>query len=171
MMRVVTSAGSRFDMGLGAAWFWPNVNNRRFAQNAIQEALWAAVLVSALTAIFTAFLLMSQDETSVSPFGFINSAVFGGLAFGIYRRSRIAAVSAFVLFAADTILQFATTGPRGWIFRGFITLAFFHGVRGTIAYHKLPALPANLPSIEQSFQTVRQTSPQPEKELEKSPRS
>ena len=59
---------------------------------------------SALTAIFTAFLLMSQDETSVSPFGFINSAVFGGLAFGIYRRSRIAAVSAFVLFAADTIL-------------------------------------------------------------------
>jgi hypothetical protein len=158
-------------MGLGAAWFWPNVNNRRFAQNAIQEAFWAALLVSALAAILTVMLLLSPDETNFTQIGFLNSALFGGLAFGIYRRSRVAAISAFVLFAGDTIYQIATAGPRGLVLRGLIALAFFHGVRGTIAYHRFPALPANLPSIEQSFQTVRQTSPQPENELEKSPRS
>ncbi len=158
-------------MNLTAAWFWPDVNNRRFAQNAIQEAFWAAVLVSTLTAIFTVILLMDQNENFVSPVGFINSAVFGGLAFGIYRRSRIAASSAFLLFAGGTILQFATTGPSGWIFRGFIALAFFHGMRGTVAYHKLPALPASLPSIEQSFQTVGQSSSKAEKNLKDSPTS
>ena len=158
-------------MGLGAAWFWPNVNNRRFAQNAIQEAFWAALFVSALTAILTVMLLLSPDETDFAQIGFLNSALFGGLAFGIYRRSRIAAVSAFVLFAGGTIYQIATVGPRGLILRGLIALAFFHGVRGTVAYHRFPTLPANLPSIEQSFQTVKQTPSRPENELENSPRS
>lgn len=151
-------------MGLGAAWFWPNVSNRRFAQNAIQEAFWAALFVSGLTVAFTVILLLRSDETDFAQIGFLNSALFGGLAFGIYRRSRIAALSAFVLFAGGAIYQLATTGPAGLVLRGFIALAFFHGVRGTIAYHKFPALPANLPSIEQSFQTVKQAPPQPEKD-------
>ena len=151
-------------MGLGAAWFWPNVSNRRFAQNAIQEAFWAALFVSVLTAILTVIVLLGPDETNFAQIGFLNSALFGGLAFGIYRRSRIAALSAFVLFTGGVIYQLATTGPAGLVLRGFIALAFFHGVRGTIAYHRFPALPANLPSIEQSFQTVRQAPPQPEKD-------
>ena len=158
-------------MGLGAAWFWPNVSNRRFAQNAIQEAFLAALFVSVLTAILTTRLLFSPDGTDFTPFGFLNSALFGGLAFGIYRRSRIVALSAFVLFTGGTIYQFATTGPASLLLRGLIALAFFHGVRGTIAYHKFPTLPANLPSIEQSFHAVRQSSPQAEKDLENGPGS
>jgi hypothetical protein len=157
-------------MGLGAAWFWPNVSNRRFAQNAIQEAFWAAVFVSGLTVAFTVIWLLRSDETDFAQVGFLNSALFGGLAFGIYRRSRVAAISAFVLFAGGTLYQLATTGPAGLVLRGLIALAFFHGVRGTFAYQKLPALPANLPSIEQTFQAVRQTSPRPENDLENGPR-
>ena len=149
-------------MGLGSAWLWPKVSNRRFAQNAIQEAFWAAVLVSVLTAILTVILLFSPDETNFAQIGALNSALFGGLAFGIYRRCRTAALSAFVLFTAGTIYQLATAGPGGLLLRGLVALAFFHGVRGTFAYQKLPALPANLPSIEQSFRTVGQASPQAE---------
>jgi hypothetical protein len=153
-------------MNLASAWFWPTVGNRRFAQNAIQEAFWAAAFVSALTAIFAVVRIMSPDETFVSPIGFLNSVLFAGLAFGIYRRSRGAAISAFVLFTTEVIFQAATIGLGGWLFRGLIGLAFFHGVRGTLAYHKLPPLPANLPSIEQSFQTVKQAPPQAEKDSE-----
>jgi len=158
-------------MNLTAAWFWPNVSNRRFAQNAILEAFWAGVFVSALTAIFTVISLLRPDETDVSSIGFINSALFGLFAFGIYRKSRIAALSAFALYMGGTIYQVATHGLAGLLIRGLIALAFFHGVRGTFAYQKLPALPANLPSIEQSFRTVGQTSTQPENDLENSPKS
>ena len=158
-------------MGLGSAWFWPNVSSRRFAQNAIQEAFWAALFVSVLTAILTVILLVSPNERNFLQIGFLNSALFGGLAFGIYHRSRIAALSAFALFTGGAVYQLATTGPAGLVLRGLIALALFHGVRGTIAYHKFTALPANLPSIEQSFQTVRQTSPQPEKYSEDGPTS
>lgn len=147
-------------MGLGAAWFWPNVSTRRFAQNAIQEAFWASVLVSALTAIFTAISFLGPDESNPSAVGFVDSAIFAGLAFGIYRRSRIAAVSAFVLYLAGSIFQFAAHGPAGWILRGLIALALFHGVRGALAYHKFSALPANLPSVEQSFRSLSQTPEQ-----------
>ena len=147
----VRLAALRVDVGLGSAWLWPKVSNRRFAQNAIQEAFWAALIVSVLTAILTVILLFSPDETNFAQIGFLNSALFGGLAFGIYRRSRTAALSAFVLFTAGAVYQLATAGPGGLLLRGLVALAFFHGVRGTFAYQKLPALPANLPSIEQSF--------------------
>jgi hypothetical protein len=167
----VRLAALRVDVGLGSAWLWPKVSNRRFAQNAIQEAFWAALIVSVLTAILTVILLFSPDETNFAQIGFLNSALFGGLAFGIYRRSRTAALSAFVLFTAGTVYQLATAGPGGLLLRGLVALAFFHGVRGTFAYQKLPALPANLPSIEQSFRTVGQASPHAENDLENSPKS
>jgi hypothetical protein len=154
-------------MGLGAAWFWPNVSQRRFAQNAIHEAFWAALFVSALTAILTTILLFTPDDSDFAYVGFLNSALFGGLAFGIYRRSRIATLSAFVFFTGGTIYQFAIHGPGGWFFRGLVALAFLNGVRGTIAYRKLPPLPKNLPSVEQSFQAVNQPSPQPEQDFGK----
>ena len=92
-----------------------------------------------LTAILTVIVLLGPDETNFAQIGFLNSTMFGGLAFGIYRRSRIAALSAFVLFTGGVIYQLATTGPAGLVLRGFIALAFFHGVRGTIAYHRFPA--------------------------------
>jgi hypothetical protein len=158
-------------MNLTAAWFWPKVSNRRFAQNAIQEAFWAAVFVSGLTAIFTVISLMRPDETDVTSIGFLNSALFGGLAFGIYNKSRIAALSAFALYMSGTIYQIATHGLAGLLIRGLIALAFFHGVRGTFAYQKLPALPADLPSIEQSFQSVRQISSQDKKDSQDVPTS
>lgn len=144
-------------MGLGAAWFWPNVSTRRLAQNAIQEAFWVSVFVSAPVAIFTAISFLGPDESNPSALGFVDSAIFAGLAFGIYRRSRIAAVSAFVLYLAGSLLQFAAHGPAGWVLRGLIALALLHGVRGAIAYHKFPTLPANLPSVEQSFRSLSQT--------------
>ena len=144
-------------MGLGAAWFWPNVSTRRFAQNAMQEAFWVSAFVSAVTAILTAISFLGPDESNPSASGFIDSAMFAGLAFGIYRRSRIAAVSAFVLYLAGSIFQFAAHGPAGWILRGLIALALFHGVRGAIAYRNFPTLPANLPSVEQSFRSLSQT--------------
>jgi hypothetical protein len=154
-------------MGLASAWLWPKVSNRRFAQNAIQEAFWAAIFISAISAVFSAITFMKSAEDGDAS-GFFSSILFAGLAFGIFRRSRISATTAFILFTSETLYYWMTSGPKGALYRVLIALAFFHGVRGTISYHNFPPLPPNLPSIEQSFQAVRQTAQQDEQNPESS---
>lgn len=144
-------------MNLTSAWFWPRVSERRFAQHAILEALCAAIFVSAFGAVTIAIDVMRSSDNVPNYAGILTCVFYAGLAFGIYRKSRIAAASAFVLFLADTILYWAAAGPKGLVYRGLVTIALFHGIRGTIAYHKLPPRPANLPTIAESFQAVDQS--------------
>jgi hypothetical protein len=144
-------------MNLRSAWLWPDVSNRRFAQNAIQEASWAAIFVSFLGAIATSIGFLFPSEDGVGYLTVVSCVTYAGLAFGIYRRSRIAAISAFVLFTNSAILYWATAGPKGVFFRLLFGLAFLHGARGSIAYHKLPPRPANLPTLAESFRAVNQS--------------
>jgi hypothetical protein len=86
--------------------------------------------------------------------------MFAGIAFGIRRKSRIAAIVGLILYVANIVYAFSVVGPRSPIGPALVILAFVHGVRGTFAFHELPALPANLPSVEQGFQALRQSAKQ-----------
>ena len=72
------------------------------------------------------------------------------------------------LVALFTFVDFA----RGWEFGHpgalllaiAVALALLHGVRGACAFHKFAPIPANTPSIEQSFRSFGQNSPRSEKD-------
>jgi hypothetical protein len=144
-------------MANSTKWYWPAVDNRRDAAFAIEEALWAASLVSVITALATVAVITSSGAAAQNALGFVDAAIFAGIAYGIRRRSRLAAVVGLVLYVSNVVYAFVLTGPRLPLIPAFVTLAFIHGVRGTFAYHKFPALPANLPSIDQGFQALRQS--------------
>jgi hypothetical protein len=137
-------------------WYWPAVDTRRNAGFAIEEAFWAASLVSVLTVFITVVFMTGSEAPAQNAFGFVDAAIFAGIAYGIRRRSRTAAVIALVLYVSNVVYAFIIVGPSLRLLPAFVTLAFVHGVRGTFAYHKFPALPANLPSVEQGFQALRQ---------------
>jgi hypothetical protein len=134
-------------------WVWPKVDTRRRAQNAIEEGFWAATFVSVVAALFLLITVM-KDPDQFAVDGLLGVVVFAFIAFGIRRRSRTAAFAGLILYVSDRIYVFVSGAYGNLILPIFIALAFLNAVRGTIAYHRLPPLPANLPSIEQSFQSI-----------------
>ena len=68
---------------------------------------------------------------------FLDAAIFGGIAFGIKRKSRFAAVAGLCLYVLERIYMLQKDGVAG-IFTGIIfTLLFINAVRGAFAYHRL----------------------------------
>jgi len=109
------------------------------------------VVVAVLTAIMATVEALKDTTEGLGAEGFANAALFAGIAFGIYRRSRIAAVSALVLYLIGRGFVWVTAGPKIGALPVLVTLAFLNGVRGTFAYHKLPPRPEGLPTLAQGF--------------------
>ena len=134
-------------------WVWLKVDGRRRAQNAIEEGFWAAIFVCGMTALL---LLISalKDPERFAVDEALMVVIFGFIAFGIRRRSRAAALAALILFVLGRIYAVVSGAPWYLLLSVLITLAFLNAARGTLAYHRFPPLPANLPSVEQSFKAM-----------------
>ena len=145
-------------MSLVKSWVGPDVSVRRKAQSFINEVFGAATVVAVLSLIF-ALMPTSSGQLQRPPIVLIACVVFGLLCIGIFLRSRIAAVSALVLFSVTIAFAILTQVLRLLIVRAVILFAFLNGVRGSFAYHELPPKPVGLPSIQQSFQSARPVPP------------
>jgi len=140
-------------------WFWPDVAIRRKAQGAIDEAFWVAIGVSTIAALMA--LVGSREGIRV---GALLEALFlAFVALGIRLRMRSAAVLALVLFVADRVYLFFAFHPLNVLLYLAISLALLNGVRGTFAYRRLPPKPADMPTIEQAFQRIKQLPPSEQK--------
>src|SRR5579859_1170613 len=121
-------------------WFWPDVSNPEEARKACKVAMWCAIFVAGVTALFS-FLAMAGTKMNNIPVdgsALFDAALFAGIAFGLSRYSRFAGVAGFALFLFERIYMIAKSGPAGGgLFMGiFILLGFLHGMRGAFAYHK-----------------------------------
>lgn len=139
-------------------WLWPKVDLRRRAQNAIEEGFWVACFLSFLYAMW-ALIGVLRDATinDIEQFGV--AALFAALAFGIRRRSRVAAISALILYVLARVAQgWASLSPFQVVSFLFI-LAFVNCIRGAFAYRKFPAISANTPSVAESFSAMAAAKP------------
>lgn len=89
--------------------------------------------------IALASILLPEKLAGLTLWSMLDAVVFGGIAIGIYRRSRICAVAALVLFILEKILQLAESGLGilGIGIAGFFIVLFLIGIKGTFAFHKL----------------------------------
>jgi hypothetical protein len=122
-------------------WWWPDVTTIESATKATRQGMWAAVFVAAVTAIFATVAANSGDikfgTASISPWALIDSAIFAAVAFGLYKKSRVAAVAGLVIFGLEKLDQITSAGTVGNIFIAvIIALCFIGAVRGTYALHR-----------------------------------
>jgi hypothetical protein len=140
-------------------WLWPDVSLRRQAQGAIQEAFWITVALSAYKLIWVLILFLRDSDAGLNSGlnlgGLVEGLCFALFALGLHFRSRIAAVLSFSFYVLDFIYVFVMVRPHLPILPALIALGLFAGVRGTFAYHRLPPKPQDLPTIEQSFRSVK----------------
>jgi len=121
------------------AWAYPNINDRASAIRASRQGVIAAVIVSAITAVLA--LLAGRSERvatvpGIDAYALIDAVLFAIVAFGMWRHSRVAAVSGVVLFVGEKLYLWAAVGHRPGGVAALLFLGFVNGVRGTFAYYR-----------------------------------
>jgi hypothetical protein len=103
------------------------------------------VFVAAITALFSVLAIFGvQILSGFSATALFDAAIFGVVAWRIYRMSRAWAVVGLVGFVAErgyALYAHGFTVGAGIIVGVVILFAFINGVRGTFAFHKLSTSP------------------------------
>ena len=119
-------------------FLWPKIDDIDMAKRAAQQGLMASFFV----AIFVAFIPdFSNSFYKAFPSDYLNwigMLVWFGLGAGIYFMSRVAAITAFILFVLERLLSLED-GDRafGLILAIFLAMFFLTTVRATLRYHEL----------------------------------
>ena len=119
-------------------FLWPKIDDIDMAKRAAQQGLMASFFV----AIFVAFIPdFSNSFYTAFPSDYLNwigMLVWFGLGAGIYFMSRVAAITAFILFVLERLLSLED-GERafGLILAIFLAMFFLTTVRATLRYHEL----------------------------------
>ncbi|PKE29569.1 hypothetical protein CWS43_16145 [Rahnella sp. AA] len=97
---------------------------------------WAAAVASALiTVALDVYFWMSGVRAVLVYFNLIYVLVSCGLAYGIYRRSRVCAVLMLLLFVLDKVYAPVTYSSGNIVFFVMFMMFFSGGVVGTFWYH------------------------------------
>ncbi len=98
---------------------------------------WGGAALSAIATLLFTFILSTAADTPLIVWAVASAAVTGALGYGVYRRSRRAAVTLLVLFVISRIWFYLQAGSLGSPLLSIIFLyCFVEGVRGTFAYHR-----------------------------------
>jgi hypothetical protein len=110
-------------------------------QNVLQKikSAWVAALISAsVTLVITLIAMSGKNLFGFSAWELIDVTLIFGLAFGIYKKSRLCAVLMFIYFIASKIALMAQFGVSISIVVAIAFAYFFwQGISGTFAYHKV----------------------------------
>jgi hypothetical protein len=130
------------------SFFWPEIEGSDSARAASKLGATAAAIVALLTLGTMVFMLFVRHIPVSSGFAVTVIAIvlFSALAWGIWRESRIAALTALILYVLDYVVAALSTGWLSGLFvHAAITLFLLSGVRGTFAAHKYKASGADSP--------------------------
>jgi len=98
---------------------------------------WGGAAVSAIITLLFTFIVSSVAPSALILWAVTSALVTGALGYGVYRRSRAAAVALLVLFLVSRIWYYLEAGSLGSPLLSIIFLyCFVEGVRGTFAHHK-----------------------------------
>ena len=112
--------------------WWPDISDRETARKVSRQAFWAAIAVVGITLLFATLAAFGTSVAGITPGAFLDAAIFGVIAVGIWRMSRVAAAAGLVLFGLERIL-IARDNPKGGglIVAIALLFAFANGVRAT----------------------------------------
>lgn len=123
-------------------WF-PEINSVATARRAARQGMIASLFVAGVTTAFaiasTQNVLPSEMDEVFNPMLFVDALLYGAIAWGIQRMSRIAAIAGLTLYLLSRILLQASGVPTnllGLALATLISVAFINAIRGTFAFHR-----------------------------------
>jgi len=120
---------------------FPQVTDLQSAEDAAKQGVWAAGIVAVVTtSIALISLATGTSVIGLDGFAILDGVLFGLIAWGIHRKSRVASISGLSLYLLELLSAVAEgEGVRGSIIVIFFVMAFGNSIRGTFAYHKFHA--------------------------------
>lgn len=115
--------------------FWPEIESAAGADLAITLGYWAAFLVAGATAVTSVIPMFG-----VGLAGLVDAAVFALCGLGIWRKWRVAAVCAFLLFAVNIVFSLSRGGGFG-VLAVFVFVGLLNGLRGTFGHARFSRAP------------------------------
>jgi hypothetical protein len=117
---------------------------------------WIAGLISGFITLFATLVAATSEGgtvnlqgTPISLWNLLDVFLILLFTFGIYMKSRVAAIGMFIYFLASKLLMLAAGTALPGALAGIVFLYFyFEGARGAITYHRLQegCIPANSPT-------------------------
>ena len=119
-------------------WVYPPIVDKLSAKKAAKYGVWAALFCSGATVLVVLINAMGASILGLNYLALIDAAIFGAIAFGIYKMYRAAAIIGLVLYLYERVYMFETQGNFGNTFQVVILVfMFINSIRGTFLYHKL----------------------------------
>jgi len=121
------------------SWYWPDVSDSDGAKDATKYGMWCAIIVAAITAGLSVLTIMGMGIRGISAYALIDAFALAGIAYGLSRYSRFAAVAGFVLYLAEKIYTYVVTGSilGVGVLALVVLFGLLNGIRGAFAYQKL----------------------------------
>jgi hypothetical protein len=128
----------------------PGLHPIERAQRDIDVATYGAIVSGTVSLVLGLLILMADASSRPAMIGTGLDIVFSfGLAYGIARRSRGAAIAALALLALNTASRLFQSGfPSGLLGAAVFGYCYVRGIRGTFSYqrHRSTASHAAAPS-------------------------
>ena len=121
--------------------FWPSVDTAEGAALAAKQGFWAVLICTVVTAAFALLSIMGFDPSAL-----VDAALFAIIAWGLWNKSRFAAVSGLLLYVIERLYMWSTVGIQNPVIPVLFTLFFISGVRGTFAWKRLKTGTATTPN-------------------------
>jgi hypothetical protein len=122
--------------------WWPTIETVQDAEKAAKNGAWYALVVGVVTGGAATYSLATGNSLlGINAWGYIDASAFLLLSFFMFRLSRVAAVLALLLYAAERAVQAANGLAQSQaIVTVIFGLFFVNAVRGTFAYRRFLAL-------------------------------
>jgi hypothetical protein len=121
---------------------FPTIVTLSDAQSTGRHGTWAACFIAGIMSLVALASILGRlpEDFPRDGWALIDAAIFGLIAWGIYRMSRVAAIAGLILYIIERIAMHVMLG-RSYITAIFVTVmflfAFINAVRGTFAYHRM----------------------------------
>ncbi|MFI5343851.1 MAG: RDD family protein [Chlamydiales bacterium] len=122
---------------LGAG-IWLRISNSNIAEKAINQGIVASGLMAAGTIIM---VLLNKTN----PVRLVDTAIFSLTGWGLYKKSRTAAIIGLAYFLSQIIFILIVEGYQRIGFGPIILLMLINSVRGTIGFHKYKTIEEKTP--------------------------
>ncbi|MBF6023432.1 hypothetical protein [Lysobacter niastensis] len=104
----------------------------------IRYAWITAAITGAFTLALSLLAISGKSILGYSALESVDAALIFGLAFGIYKKSRVCSVLMLVYFVVSKILIMVEAGqPQGLVLSLIFGFFYYHGAVGTFEYHRI----------------------------------
>lgn len=131
------------------AALWPDVSTEKGAREAAKVGAGVSAFIGVSTAAVALFSTYVSPVLGLDLWSLVDAVLFGAIAFGIWKMSRVAAICGLALYLLEQwqLLTTSDVGPNGALIALF-ALFFVTGIRGTIAFSRIARTASGEPTTE-----------------------